>query len=193
LINDVPDGPRDRRTHGPRTAAPLVAALATAFIAAAIAGCGGGESSTSTSASVTTTPGAPSHTTSTSTNPGSTGGNKGPRPGQHNPTPKDSVTAVLTRVTPRDCLAGMTRATNVTAHFVHAAYGDVQGCIHALNQGAVAKSLGSYSEKVAGNTATVEVRPVGGIYDGEKLTVSLVKEDGSWKVDSMKSNAPVGP
>jgi len=83
--------------------------------------------------------------------------------------------------------------TNVTEHYVHAAYGDTAGCIRAQNQGAAAKSLGSYSEKIAGNAATVGVRPVGGIYDGEKLTVSLVREDGTWKVDGIKSNAPVGP
>jgi hypothetical protein len=41
--------------------------------------------------------------------------------------------------------------------------------------------------------AAAKVVPKGGLYDGDKITVSLVKEDGTWKVDSLKSNAPVGP
>jgi hypothetical protein len=81
----------------------------------------------------------------------------------------------------------------VTEHYVRVAYGDIGGCIQAQAHGAVAKSLGSYQEHKNGDRATVMVRPSGGVYDREKLTVSLVKEDGSWKVDSLKSNAPVGP
>ena len=101
--------------------------------------------------------------------------------------------AVLTSVTPDNCTGGTAGTANVTAHYVHAAYGDLKGCIRAQAQGAVARSLDSYRQAINGDKATVEVRPVGGTYDGEQLTVSLVQGDGHWQVDSLKSNAPVGP
>jgi hypothetical protein len=53
--------------------------------------------------------------------------------------------------------------------------------------------MGQASASTGTATATVKVVPHGGVYDGEKLTVSLIKEDQDWKVDSLKSNAPVGP
>lgn len=193
MINDVPQGPGDRRAHGPRTTASLVAALAAPLLAAAIAGCGGGSGASSTS--IATSAGTPTPPSTQSSTPGSGGaatvGNGTQRPGQ---TPKQTVNAVLTSVGPANCGASTeVSAGNVTAHYVQAAYGDVKGCIRSQAQRAAAKSLRSYQEQVNGDKATVEVRPVGGIYDGEKLTVSLVKEDGGWKVDELKSNAPVGP
>jgi hypothetical protein len=39
----------------------------------------------------------------------------------------------------------------------------------------------------------VRVRPSGGVYDGERITVSLVREGGEWKIDALHSNVPVGP
>jgi hypothetical protein len=36
------------------------------------------------------------------------------------------------------------------------------------------------------------VVPTGGPYDGERITVSLVR-DPRWAVDQLKSNVPVGP
>jgi hypothetical protein len=194
LINDVPDGPGGRRPNGPRTIAALVAALAVALVAATIAGCGGGssESSTSTSASVSTTQTTSPQATTTSTDPTTTGSTSGSGGSGHGQTPQQAVNGVLTKAGADNCVAGG-GGSNVTEHFIHAAYGDTGGCIHAQNEGAVAKSLGSYSQKITGSTATAQVRPVGGIYDGEKITVSLVMEDGGWKVDGLKSNAPVGP
>jgi hypothetical protein len=41
--------------------------------------------------------------------------------------------------------------------------------------------------------ASVKAVASGGVYHGEKLTVSLVKEQNAWHVDGLKSNAPVGP
>jgi hypothetical protein len=57
----------------------------------------------------------------------------------------------------------------------------------------VSKSLGSYEEHVNGDRATVMLRPSDGTYDGDKITVSLIRVDGIWKLDALKSNAPVGP
>lgn len=82
----------------------------------------------------------------------------------------------------------------MTPHYLRSAYGGLQGCIKAGSpSSAVANGFRSYEDHTEGKRATVIVRPQGGLYDGEKLTVSLVQEDGSWKVDELKSNAPVGP
>jgi hypothetical protein len=81
----------------------------------------------------------------------------------------------------------------VTEHYLRVAYGGRAGCVKAVSPSSAAKSLGSLQIDVTGDKATVTAHPVGGIYDGEKLTASLVKEDGSWNVDGLKSNAPVGP
>jgi hypothetical protein len=82
----------------------------------------------------------------------------------------------------------------VTPHYLRMAYGARQGCIDAGSpSGAIAIGFVSYEAHVQGSQATVQVRPQGGLYKGEKLTLSLVKEGGDWKVDSLKSNAPVGP
>ena len=46
---------------------------------------------------------------------------------------------------------------------------------------------------VDGDRATARAIPRGGPSSGETITVRLVKTGGVWKVDSLRSNAPVGP
>jgi hypothetical protein len=197
LINDVPDGPGDRRTNGPRTIAAIVAALAATLLAAAIAGCGGGgseSSSTSTSASVTTTPTTSTHTTpTTSTATSTAGGSSGGQVGQHLSIPQ-VVELVLTSSDP----AKVCGSQYVTQHYLGVAYGGKQGCVQAQDPKSTAISVHvdhviSLDSAGPPPQASAEAAPNGGIYDGEKVRVSLVKEDGSWKVDGLKSNAPVGP
>jgi hypothetical protein len=55
------------------------------------------------------------------------------------------------------------------------------------------KRFSGYHAQIGSSRATVTLQPMGGLYDGEKLTVSLAREDGAWKVDELKSNAAVGP
>jgi hypothetical protein len=81
----------------------------------------------------------------------------------------------------------------VTQQYLEMAYGGEQGCIQAQTPGAAADFLHSYKFEAGRNKAVATVRPGGGLYDGDKITVSLVREGGSWKVDELKSNAPVGP
>ena len=45
----------------------------------------------------------------------------------------------------------------------------------------------------SGNRATVVVKATGGVYGGDKLTVSLVRVGDRWLIDNIKSDAPVGP
>jgi hypothetical protein len=192
LINDVPDGPGDRRPNGPRTIAAVVAALAAALLAAAIAGCGSGgsESSTSTSASVSTTPTSSASTRATTTTTTTTKtSTQIVKEVNHPPTPGAAVKLLLLSSNPRTGCSGDV----VTSHYLHAAYGGRAGCVKAVSPRSAAKSLGKGTGDVFGDKATVTVHPVGGIYDGEKITVSLVHSTGGWQVDGIKSNAPVGP
>lgn len=196
MINDVPDGRGDRRPHRPRTAATLLAALAATLLTAAVAGCGGGggEGSTtsSTGASVRTAASTSSQAASTtSTSTGTGRGSNGGQVGQHL-TILQVVAAVLTSSDPAKACSDQ----YVTAHYLSAAYGGKQGCVQAQSPKNAAESVEVGPVTQASNqprAASAKAVPTGGIYDGEKLTVSLVQEDGSWKVDELKSNAPVGP
>lgn len=186
LINDVPDGPGDRRPNGPRTIAAPVAALATALLTAAFAGCGGG-SSTSTSASVSTTRSTSTQTPPTSSTTISTTATV--KEANHPPTPAAAVRLLLLSSTPQTgCSSDV-----VTQHYLRAAYGGRGACLKAVSSKNAAKSLGAVGTRITDGTAIVTVDPVGGIYDGEKITVSLIKNGAAWQVDGIKSNAPVGP
>jgi hypothetical protein len=189
LINDVPHRHGDRGRRTARAAALAIAAI----VAAALAACGGGGSSTSAG---TTTPGgtpggtasAPGTTTSSgSGNPfgGSGGAEKG-----H--TVADVLDAVLASGDPNKACS----TDYVTEQYLRAAYGDEQGCVQAQKPSSAAKSVdieGLVGGSGESGTATVKVVAHGGVYAGEKITVSLVKEGDAWKIESLKSNAPVGP
>ena len=43
------------------------------------------------------------------------------------------------------------------------------------------------------SVAQASVTPKGGVYDGERLRAELVLDDGVWRLDSLRSNVPVGP
>lgn len=195
MINDVPDGPGDRRPHGPRAIAAVVAALAAAVLAAsALIGCGGGgsEGSTGTSASVSTTPSTSSQTTTgTASTTRTDGGPNAGRAGRGLTIPQVVETLLTSSDPSKTC-----GTAYVTQHYISAAYGSEQGCVQAQTPKNAATSVDIGPVTQTSNqplVASTKVTPTGGIYDGEKLTVSLVKEQDSWKVDGLKSNAPVGP
>jgi hypothetical protein len=80
----------------------------------------------------------------------------------------------------------------VTHRYVETAYGDRQGCLRAQSGGGAARSLDFKEVRPAGNRATAVVVPAGGLYDGDRITVSLVR-DQRWLVDALQSDVPVGP
>ena len=43
------------------------------------------------------------------------------------------------------------------------------------------------------SVAQASAEPRDGIYDGEQLRAELVLDDGVWRLDSLRSNVPVGP
>jgi len=183
--------PEDRRRHR-----AVAVALAIAVVAGgALAGCGGGGDS-GTNGQATTSAGAPGTTTSaqgttTSTGSGSVFGS-GPGGEAKGHTVSDVLAAVLTSGDP-DKACG---TDYVTEHYLSAAYGGEQGCVQAQTPQSAAQSVdiqGLAGGSGQAGTASVKVVTDGGVYDGEKLTVTLVKEGQDWKIDSLKSNALVGP
>ena len=96
----------------------------------------------------------------------------------------------LTGVSPRDIdFCG----SHVTERFLRQAYGSMQGCEASRNPQGLARESGLTVIPAQAATATVEAQPVGGVYDGDTLRITLVREGGTWLIDSVESNAPVGP
>jgi hypothetical protein len=82
----------------------------------------------------------------------------------------------------------------LTERFVRRSYGDLAGCEAALKTSEPAKDSGVLHVGVSdGSVAQVLASPDGGVYDGQKLRAELVLESGKWKLDSLRSNVPVGP
>ena len=83
-------------------------------------------------------------------------------------------------------------AEGLTPELLRKAYGGRPGCLASRKPNALADSVNYLS--VAGNdsSATLTAVPKGGTYDGDKLTITMVK-DGTWQIDELSSNAPVGP
>ena len=195
MISDVPDRTGARRAHGPAAAARRVAVAALVAAALAGSGCGGGDDEGDTAAPTTTAGGQATTSTQGSTTTGTegkkTGGGSGNgQNGQSHSIP-DVVFAVLTSGDPGKACG----EDYVTDRYLNAAYGGKGGCVQAQAPGSVARSL-HFNDVITSTKpgrATVRVRPEGGVYDGEKLTLTLVRENGSWKVGALMSNAPVGP
>jgi hypothetical protein len=78
----------------------------------------------------------------------------------------------------------------VTKDFLFQVYGGPHACIEAPP---LAHQLQFTAFHIAGNQATAVVVPSGGPYDGERLTVSLVKHTRGWAVDDLNADVPVGP
>jgi hypothetical protein len=154
-----------------------MAALGLALALPAAPGCGGGddqgsESVVSTRSRESTTT---SSTTTTSSGATHASGSKGP------------AAAV------EDVLVGGDCRRHIAAALVRSAYGGVPACRQAVASGGTAGSLAVRSVDASGDSATIVVVPRGGPSAGERLAVELTRADGTWQVDSLESNAPVGP
>jgi hypothetical protein len=191
LINDVSERSGNRHRHRAGAAALALAAIA----GVALVGCGGGGGS-STTGTAATSPGAATTTTPTQGTTTAAGGSSGNVFGgggaAKGHTVADALNAVLTSGDPAKACG----TDYVTEHYLTTAYGGKQGCVHAQSSGSAARSVdiqGLAGGSSEAGTASVKVVPKGGVYSGENLVVSLVKEGQDWKIDSLKSNAPVGP
>lgn len=99
-----------------------------------------------------------------------------------------SLTAVLAGGHPQTACGSF-----VTGAYLDTAFGGRGGCVAAQAPMAVAKSIEVRSIEVAGSEATAVAVPKGGVLDAQTLTVALVHRGGVWKVDSLRSDVPVGP
>jgi hypothetical protein len=204
VARDVPDGSRDRAAPGPRAAVAgarattvALAVAATGALCVLLAGCGGGDDL------------GPAHSTSASTPTNSERGSEQQAAGRRDlkrarreekrllnqlqpPSTSEllhnEVKLVLTSTKPLACQEPFP----VTERFLQEAYGGHEGCVRSRTPGSVADSVDFKNLRVEGDRATAVVVPSGGPYDGERITVSLVR-GGPWAVDGLRSNVPVGP
>ncbi len=172
----------------------MAAALAVViiFVSAAIAGCGGGSDETSTGGGSLATTGP------TATGGGWDAGGSPPAPvapgGESGggATPRAQIGAaiegVLTSGNPNDACDRF-----ATTNYAETTFGGRAGCIESTIPASAADSVRVSAVVLSGNSATARVIPRGGPSSGETITVRLVREGGVWKVDSLRSNAPVGP
>jgi hypothetical protein len=164
--------------------------LAVVFALAvfAFAGCGGdGDDADSVPTNGTTAQGTtsgPAGTTTSDDHGGGGGGRQRDRPDD----PRTAVEAVLVSSDPAKACAKY-----VTPHFLSVAYGGRLGCVQAQASAAAANQLDFESVRVDGDRARALVVPSGGPYDGERVTVSLVRDGHRWAVDELEANVPVGP
>jgi hypothetical protein len=83
---------------------------------------------------------------------------------------------------------------SVTERFLRRSYGDAAGCEAAQKAAKPANDAGVTQVVIhPESVAQALARPQGGIYDGQKLRAELVLDDDAWKLDSLRSNVPVGP
>lgn len=81
----------------------------------------------------------------------------------------------------------------VTPGFVERAYGDRRGCAAALDPAARAEAAEVRDLEISPDAAIAVIRPIGGVYDGERLEVTLVREGDAWRVDRLEADVAVGP
>lgn len=100
-----------------------------------------------------------------------------------------AIAAVLTSVRAKEVCDEA-----VTPAFLERAYGDRAGCAALIaGAGAQARAAEISRLEIDGGVATAVVRPDGGIYDGEQLDATLVREGGAWRLDRLDADIPVGP
>ena len=80
-----------------------------------------------------------------------------------------------------------------TARYVKTTFGDRAGCVTNTLPASAAQSIKEKKIEIKGDKAEATIVPTGGPSDGETIKVTLVRQGTAWKVDTLKSNAPVGP
>ena len=80
-----------------------------------------------------------------------------------------------------------------TLAYVKQTFGSRGGCVQSTVPASAAEFVKVTKIEISGDQATATAVPTGGPSDGETIKVKLVRQGGIWKVDSLRSNAPVGP
>lgn len=158
----------------------IATVVAAAVAVPLLAGCGEKEEPATTGPVVAQT------TTAGTTTPNG-GGNGGGQPA----TDEEKVTATVAAYLMKAEAPGACTKL-VTPQFVERSYGNEKGCEAARKPSAMAKAV-AFDPVDFGKGATVTAKPKGGVFDGEKLEVTLINLDGQWTIDKISSNAKVGP
>lgn len=163
----------------------LTAPLALATAVLLLAGCGEKSEPPTTGPVVTqtTTGGYTASTTSTTTAPDDNGQTDRQFVSQA------AVSFLAGPNAERVCDSGVTPA------FLKKAYGNRSGCIAARKPASLAHSVRLSEIQIQQGTATLTADAKGGVYGkGQKLKMGLVRDGtGAWRVNTVKSNVPVGP
>jgi hypothetical protein len=80
-----------------------------------------------------------------------------------------------------------------TKRYVESSFGGHSGCVQSTVPASAATSVEVSEIRIDGKEARAVAVPSGGPSGGEQIRVELVRAEGVWKVDSLRSNAPVGP
>lgn len=171
-----------------------LASGAALLAALALTACGGGSDSGSSSTSSLTTVKQPQRetTAATTTEPTTSKAAKPPGKQRQLPTlqspasPTATARLALTDESPLVC--GL-----YTRPVLAKSFGGLAGCRRAVTSGGQADSVEIVSVRPEGRYALVVAVPHGGPSSAEKLTISLVRTGKNWRLDSIKSNVPVGP
>ena len=166
--------------------------LATLGVGLALAGCGGDDGSSVSSGPkpLDSVPAGTDQAASTTRPESDLTLSAQPGKPSSPPQPKvrNATVAVLVSGVPR-----IVCRLHATEHFVKTTFGSRGGCVRSTIPASAADSARVFAIGVDGDQATARVIPRGGPSSGEKITVRLVKIGGVWKVDSLRSSAPVGP
>jgi hypothetical protein len=162
---------------------PIAATLATLAALAILAGCGEKDEPATTGPVVT----AETSTASTGTTTSQT------TTAQDDPRPATSAAAAAQAFLSSPD-AELVCDEVLTPEFLRKAYGDRQGCIAARKPATLARPGGKLEVGPASNVGTrVDAVPNGGVYDGDELQITVIREGGAYRVAEVESNAPVGP
>jgi hypothetical protein len=80
-----------------------------------------------------------------------------------------------------------------TERYVKTTFGGRGGCIKSTLPASAAQTIDEKKIEIKPHKATATIVAHGGPSDGETIKVTLVRQGDVWKVDTLKSNAPVGP
>ena len=88
---------------------------------------------------------------------------------------------------------GLACSRYATKRHVERTFGSRTGCVQSTVPGSAASSVEVRKVDIDGAEATATALPTGGPSGGERIEVALIRSGGLWKVDSLRSNVPVGP
>lgn len=170
----------------------MAAVAAAIAVAPGLAACGGGDEPAQTTAPAETGAAETDSAEETaSTTPG-----ENPEAGKPSADPADDEADIVKTL--EAVLAGSDPAgvcnDSVTERFLRRSYGDAAGCEAAQSSAKPADNAGVKQVVIhPDSVAQALARPKGGIYDGQELRAELVLDEEVWKLDSLRSNVPVGP